>query len=373
MEVSVALNPKVVFDDAKARVEVDLKEVDRRITGLELTASPALRVEGPVRGGRHMTLTNGRRRTDTVRFHFVLTPREQGTEGTFSVGPLKVVFEDGSSTEYAVEALRVARRAPRGAKLEVRAAPAGGPVAMPFVVRMKLLYSGELHQRPDAFGRAQAPYGFEQFRLPLLGNEDVKLESVAPADAPGTLRLGKLEVSVVEGFEARKEGTYQTVELAFKVTPLTTSPIDLSASATVGIVTGTRTGRDVFGRPVEEPVSTNFSVETGPAVYGVEELPAAGRPRGFAGAVGKFGITVTTDQREVNAFDPIDLRVVVEGEGLLERVGLPPWHQDQELTRDFDVSTDVDPGRVEDGRKSFGIVLRARSGQVTQIPALPFP
>ncbi|MHC4830918.1 MAG: hypothetical protein ACYTFT_11295, partial [Planctomycetota bacterium] len=91
------------------------------------------------------------------------------------------------------------------------------------------------------------------------------------------------------------------------------------------------------------------------------------------GAVGKFGIAVTADRTEVNAFDPIDLKVVIEGEGLLERVGLPRWHEDKELTRDFDVSTDVDPGRVEDGRKIFGVVLRARSGQVTQIPALPFP
>jgi hypothetical protein len=89
--------------------------------------------------------------------------------------------------------------------------------------------------------------------------------------------------------------------------------------------------------------------------------------------VGRFTIEAGPEPREVNAFDPIEVTVKVRGQGVLSRIALPRWSAFPEITADFEIDSDVDPGEVVEDAKVFKVVLRARSSAVTALPALPLP
>ena len=132
-------------------------------------------------------------------------------------------------------------------------------------------------------------------------------------------------------------------------------------------------GRDFFRGVIEVPDPEDFKASTEDYTYTVRDLPEEGRPPGFSGAVGKFQIRVKATPVEVDSFAPVNLEVRVFGDGILEDLKPPVWTEVESLTKDFDVSTDVDSGKMEGREKVFHQVIRPRSGKVTQIPPIPFP
>jgi hypothetical protein len=374
MEIHVDVSPRVVFDDGALEVEVKLVDPDRRLTSLRLEVPEALTSQGPFGPRRMTTITNGRR-SESVSYSFRVRPRP-GTEGEVVLGPVVLEFADGGRVESPLRPVQVRQRAPRGVQMRVSAEPAGGPVGMPFRVTYEVLYSGEPFLDEDTFGRSRNPFGLQSLSLPLLSRDDVRTEPIR-ADRDGEasqLRLGEGRSAIIQrGWATLPDGTYEPLRMAFQVTPMSSGAIELGGAAGLSLRDGTRRARDVFGRTVEVPKGRAYSATADPLVYRVEELPAAGRPAGFTGAVGRFTITCRTEAREVAAYDPIPLEVEIRGAGLLERVVLPPWHELPEVADAIDVATDTDAGEVVDGAKRFRVVVRARSSAVTAIPPLPFP
>jgi hypothetical protein len=62
---------------------------------------------------------------------------------------------------------------------------------------------------------------------------------------------------------------------------------------------------------------------TKPLSLEVRALPAAGRPRDFSGAVGKFKLALELDREEITAGEPLTVDVVLEGQGNLKTVEVP--------------------------------------------------
>jgi len=73
------------------------------------------------------------------------------------------------------------------------------------------------------------------------------------------------------------------------------------------------------GRVVEQTIALKASART----LDVLDLPAAGQPVTFSGAVGRFDLKASLSSAHVHVSDPVTLRVVVEGTGDLDRVDLP--------------------------------------------------
>jgi hypothetical protein len=63
--------------------------------------------------------------------------------------------------------------------------------------------------------------------------------------------------------------------------------------------------------------------KTEPIKIRVKDLPAEGRPPGFAGAVGTFQMEVDLDRTTANVDDAVALTVTVTGEGFLKPIGPP--------------------------------------------------
>lgn len=79
--------------------------------------------------------------------------------------------------------------------------------------------------------------------------------------------------------------------------------------------------RDFFGRPLY--ASTNKTVSAGKRTINVKQLPQAGKPANFSGAVGDFDFSVTTSKKSLNASESLQATVQVSGSGNLKLFQLP--------------------------------------------------
>lgn len=103
----------------------------------------------------------------------------------------------------------------------------------------------------------------------------------------------------------------------------------------------------------------------------IEPIPTEGRPPDFNGAIGVYSITTSAKPTEIPVGDPITLSLSIRGAGSLERLTPPRLDQVAALTRDFEVSSDIPAGRIENDRKFFAVTIRPLREDVKQIPAIP--
>jgi hypothetical protein len=88
----------------------------------------------------------------------------------------------------------------------------------------------------------------------------------------------------------------------------------------------TRRGGNVFDDFFGPPRNAKRMTVKGPThALKVTPPPASGRPQGFAGVIGRYGISASVSPPRVNVGDPATVRVTIEGEGGIEQVELPPW------------------------------------------------
>jgi len=78
--------------------------------------------------------------------------------------------------------------------------------------------------------------------------------------------------------------------------------------------------RDVFGRRYETVHKTLTSARR---TVNVKNLPEAGKPENFSGAVGDFDFQVTTSKKSLNATESLQAKIEVSGKGNLKLFELP--------------------------------------------------
>lgn len=92
----------------------------------------------------------------------------------------------------------------------------------------------------------------------------------------------------------------------------------LSLDVTVDVPTNKR---DFFGGRMYS--QTNKTVSAGRRTINVKNLPSAGRPSNFGGAVGQFDFTVSTSKTSLNASESLQAIIKVNGKGNLKLFQLP--------------------------------------------------
>lgn len=106
----------------------------------------------------------------------------------------------------------------------------------------------------------------------------------------------------------------------------------------------------------------------------VRALPEAGRPPGFVNAIGTgFSIAVSASRSVVQVGDPIELSVVVTGDGDLEGLSLPELDGEGGLSPVLFSVPDSRPFGVvneEENAKTFEVTVRVRSAEAREIPPI---
>ncbi len=135
----------------------------------------------------------------------------------------------------------------------------------------------------------------------------------------------------------------------------------------------TGVGRDRFGFRTARTLLYQATDST--RQVEVRPLPLKGRPAAFANAIGSaFSIAVEADRTVVKAGDPVELTILVRGEGRLAGLMLPPLDAAGLSPDLFSLPATPPAGEpTPDGNgRIFRVSVRVKSPRVTEIPPLAF-
>jgi hypothetical protein len=130
------------------------------------------------------------------------------------------------------------------------------------------------------------------------------------------------------GVETYNGKQYNTVEiLKYNLYPqrsgnLVVAPAEISAIAQVAVRSKSRNiFDDFFGTGHVQQVPLTLKTES--ATVNVKELPAAGKPADFSGAVGKFNFETSLSAKEGKTDDPITYTIKISGTGNMKLIDAP--------------------------------------------------
>ena len=138
---------------------------------------------------------------------------------------------------------------------------------------------------------------------------------------------------------------------------------------------GNASGRRRMGFPtsfISQLVGKILS--TDPLKVVVKALPEAGKPAGFSGAVGKYSIESSLDKTDVEAGNPVTLRVRISGQGNIDTLQMPVLSKlDDFKVYDSAFSKKISKERlVVEGEKVTETVIVPRKPGTFTIPVLSF-
>ena len=214
-----------------------------------------------------------------------------------------------------------------------------------------------------------------ELNIPLLDEKDVLSMKVLPAASPTdeiiANRYGLRAGVSSEEFDGVQ---YSVRSLSFRIHPPQAGSYTVGrATVTAYVRSGYKTETDFFGFPQRVPSYERMFSGSEPIQLAVKDMPDEGRPPQFTGAVGKYSIAVETPDGRVKVGDPILLKVIISGTGLLEKIKRPILSEDSAFTRGFSINESLAPGDISGDRITFEQTVRAKSEDVKEIPSVAFP
>ncbi len=138
-----------------------------------------------------------------------------------------------------------------------------------------------------------------------------------------------------------------------------------------------RARRDIFDSFFDDPFfgrTVNKKLKSNPLTIEVLPLPVAGRPASFSGSVGRFSMTTSIDNRQVETNDAITVKVVIAGQGNIRTLNLakPKFPASFEVY-DPKIKEKIDrsSGTIK-GRKTFEYLLVPREPGQFRIDPITF-
>lgn len=293
------------------------------------------------------TIVNGRVWSSrSRRYVFEIVPRKIGT---LIIPPISIVV-DG-------------RRVPtRSQNLTVRASDAESLVRAEIVCDRARVYVGQrvhlvltLRIRAASAGGEMLD-GAAMFRFVDTGG-------FGPFPLPT-----EFDTRSVVGSDGRRYPEY-AYHMQTDYIPSRIGPLELDVAIDVRYPTRFRSG---FFEPQAVAARRLRVVPRMPATE-ILPLPMEGRPRNFAGAIGRYQIAAHAQPTEVRVGDPIQLTLDLSGDGPVETLSPPLLASDAALNERFRIPTDVPAGESRGSFKRFVQVLRAKNADVAEIPAIEYP
>lgn len=288
---------------------------------------------------RNTMIVNGQVSSD-VTFSYVLFPTR---EGELKIGPMN--YSAYGESKVLPEVTILVAPAHQSAALFAKLTVAKPEVYLHEIFEVTLtIYSHQVEMGSD-------------FRL--MNMPDSRLNFQAFNEMPS-------QPEVVNG------RVYQTKRFQSEVRALAAGSYRLAPALNVPIrkESQRRSAFDMFFSGVQMEY-TQIAPE--PVSLTVLPLPQEGRPDSFNGAVGSFSFEVTAQPLALNAGDPINLSMKIEGRGNMDAVSAPRLdlgpdfrvYDSQLLQRDLN-------DRRSHGRVLFEQVVIPRTETVKELPALEF-
>lgn len=269
---------------------------------------------------------------------------------------------------------------PRPITLMVRTAGEGGILAgrgtarseetvvgEPFIVDYEVFFRGDL--QAAAIDLEQADFA----RRPYVQVEPVN--ELAYPDWTGQAfevgMTGNRRAVMLLGSGELDGQREQMLRFALKITPLAVGELELKGVRVImrlQIKQEQRSGGMFFSSTRMQDFDHVIDVPP----HKVIDPPGKQRPAGYRGVVGaSLAFTTSLDRTTATAMSPLTLTLKIAGQGVGPDLAPPVLAEIPELTRDFDVSSSLGGGEVEGDAITFTQVVRPRSEQVKEFPALP--
>ncbi|MFH1877476.1 MAG: BatD family protein [Candidatus Omnitrophota bacterium] len=236
--------------------------------------------------------------------------------------------------------------------------------------------------------------GGYKINIPWL--ESMKNFLIAPPEADNNKRYislmvnGDQQVAALKTRELYKGQPYTVISFQEILTPMAAGVYTLPpAFIKCEVITGyeKRPGRSrmddffdfdsdfssIFGSG-RRAITETVAVSSNPAEITVSEVPAAGRPETFNGAVGRFDFTVDVKPLTLKAGEPVTVTMKVSGSGNIEQVTLPVFPEMEGFkSYEPESKVDVSGSRGElSGEKVFEKVLIPKKEGDYRLPQISF-
>lgn len=354
-------------------------EVHLQVTGLERSPEPSCHGQAPAGArlewrGTQPSVSSSMRieggqvtRTETITFtcQFVLVPSQPGR---VRIDPLEM-RQGAARAQSEAHAIQV-ESVPQDSRLKIEILPRTSSMVLGQRVSVRIEW-----QLDAELDEALRRYSI---RSPLFEMPDTFRFLNDASGSRGTtsiqIQTSTGEIAIPAQVERRTENNREYLVLSAERTlmPLKQGRFNLEGP-TVSAEEVTRWQRDLFGS--RRPAASRRLFAQGEALnWTVGEAPSAGRPESFAGAIGQgFSLEAIADRSVVKRGDPIELTLVVRGQGHLGSVGIPKLDRVGALSPDaFRISGETPTGEIIDGAKQFRLRVRVLDDSVREIPAIEY-
>ncbi|HEY6953106.1 MAG TPA: BatD family protein [Bacteroidota bacterium] len=177
-----------------------------------------------------------------------------------------------------------------------------------------------------------------------------------------------------EGKQYRVAVIKRTALFATQPGTLKIAPLEVRCAVQVQSRRKSNDPFDIFNDPFFQQTQTQqLDFKSNPLTFRIDPLPP-NPPPGFLGAVGKYAFAASVDKREVQAGDPITLRISVSGTGNISLLTLPKPVLPSDLEAyEPKITNDVTrSGGIIGGKKTAEYLLVPRNPGKRTIDAIPF-
>ncbi|MBI4718948.1 MAG: BatD family protein [Planctomycetes bacterium] len=299
------------------------------------------------------TIDKGRRsQTTTYTYLLRLTALK---EGTYALGPLKVVA-DGQTLESNVVKVVVKAADPAGSRsdqylfAEIEVSPTS-------------VYVSQAYTATLTFGIRKVVIDGRTYPLDLLNDVLVQRDSQLSVFAGGSVTKTETRLSDAAGQSHVYEVYKVTQEIrADQVGEARVGPVFLRANYP------TRLSRGFFNS-LEVAAARKESARAEAVTVTVKAPPNEGRPADYAGAIGRYTLTVEAKPVHLALGEPITLAIAIRG-APLEGVAGPALSRQPELVSRFDFTADELVGDMEGGAKVFRRAIFPKQAGTQTVPPL---
>ncbi len=130
---------------------------------------------------------------------------------------------------------------------------------------------------------------------------------------------------------------------------------------------------DFFNDPFGRSETYEYNAKSNTVKISVLPLPEAKKPESFAGAVGRFEITSSIEQKKYKTNEPITLKLTISGSGNIKLLNIPEITPPTGLDK-YEPKTDeqISAGAVVTGVKTIEYVIVPRIAGIKEIPPIEF-
>ena len=347
-EATMTIQPPLIELSESAVLSIEVRNAKKEQPPV-LPAVPGLNIVSAGQS-QHSSWVNGK--TDRyITYNYRVLPQQTGT---FAIGPFEYTLDKQTQTIPAVQL-----------KVVGTASDAQSPQSWNEMVFARLE-----PDRPSAY--VQEPFGLT---LSIYSRQGVQLAGNINLQGMPQTGLPDLQWQEIQpGREVIDNAMYDVRRFYARTRAISSGVFTFSPSVTVQVVVPDQSDRrrnpfqdslfdSFFARNETRPVELTAEATS----IEVKPLPETGRPKAFSGAVGQFSFSADAQPLEVHPGDPVTLRMVVSGDGNLDRIVMPP------LPLDETFRLYGEPVRRQtENAVLFEQVVSPRTADVTEIPAVPF-